>query len=135
MKKILPSVVSIQLLIMIRFSSKMNNTRKNMKPLIEKKDDEKGKQHCCSINTLSKQQQITQNHKNVSRFSTFHFSRMNDFGHRTEGRNGELFPVKTPYNRDEIRRRVESGIPPSTAEEYLLRVRYVIRKKKDARTT
>ena len=53
---------------------------------------------------------------------------------KTEGRNGELLPVKIPYNRNEIRRRIESGIPPATAEEYLLRVRYEW-KKKDARGT
>ena len=49
---------------------------------------------------------------------------------KTEGRNGELLPVKIPYNRNEIRRRIESGIPPATAEEYLLRVRYEWKKKK-----
>ena len=45
-------------------------------------------------------------------------------------RSGERERVKIPYNRNEIRRRIESGIPPATAEEYLLRVRYAIQKKK-----
>lgn len=41
---------------------------------------------------------------------------------RTQGRRGEVLPVNMPYDRKEIARRAQLG-PPTSAEEYLLRVR------------